>query len=234
MCALLVGFSKTGVTGLGMIIVPLMAMIFPSQQSPGVLLPMLIMGDVIAVFYYHRHAVWSHLLRLMPWCVVGILIAFAVLKFLPWTDRTFSRLLGGIILGCIATMFLKRSREGSQDATGRAFAAIMGVLGGIATMIANAAGSIWSIYLVAIGLPKFQFVGTGAWFYLIINLLKVPLQVNLGNIDGHTIAFNFAMLPVIVVGGAIGILALPRINQKIFNRLIIVLAALAGLRLLLM
>ena len=110
----------------------------------------------------------------------------------------------------------------------------MGVLGGIATMIANAAGSIWSIYLVAIGLPKFQFVGTGAWFYLIINLLKVPLQVNLGNIDGHTIAFNFAMLPVIVVGGAIGILALPRINQKIFNRLIIVLAALAGLRLLLM
>jgi len=238
LCALLVGFSKTGVTGMGIMIVPIMAMIFPAQQSPGVLLPMLIMGDVLAVAYYHRHAVWSHLLRLMPWAVVGILAAFAILKFFPWDDQTFSKMLGAIVLACIGTTFLRRPDTAAdagetQPRNGRVFAAFMGVLGGIATMIANAAGSIWSIYLLAVGLPKFQFVGTGAWFYLILNSFKVPLQVNLGNINGSTVAFNFAMLPVILLGGIIGIFALPRINQKIFNRLILALAAAAGLKLLL-
>jgi hypothetical protein len=238
-CALLVGFSKTGVTGMGIVIVPTMAMIFPAQQSPGVLLPMLIMGDVMAVGYYHRHAVWSHLLRLMPWAVIGILVAFAVLKFISWDDKTFSKLLGAIVLICIGSTFL-RGRENSVDSEGdapggsRVFAVVMGILGGIATMIANAAGSIWSIYLLAVGLPKYQFVGTGAWFYLILNSFKVPLQINLGNINASTVAFNFAMLPAIVLGGVIGIFLLPKINQKIFNRLILALAAAAGLKLLLM
>ena len=241
-CGLLVGFSKTGVTGMGIMIVPMMAMIFPAQQSPGVLLPMLIMGDVMAVAYYHRHAVWTHLLRLMPWAIVGILAAFVVLKFFPWNDRAFSKLLGVIVLVCIGTTFWNRRGNGAESETdadkrargsSRLFAGFMGVLGGIATMIANAAGSIWSIYLFAVGLPKYQFVGTGAWFYLILNSFKVPLQVSLGNISASTVAFNFAMLPVILLGGVFGILVLPRINQKIFNRLVLGFAAAAALKLLL-
>ena len=239
LCALLVGFTKTGVTGMGILIIPLMAMVFPPQQSPGVLLPMLIMGDVLAVGYYHRHAVWPHLLRLMPWATAGILIAFLILKFFPWDDLAFSRLLGVIVLGCIVSMFWMGNRgpaENDAAYAGRGqklFAAFMGLIGGIATMIANAAGAVWTVYLLAVGLPKYEFVGTGAWFYLILNTFKVPFQVNLGNITAASVAFNFLMLPLIILGGILGILALPRINQRVFNRLILILAALAGLRLLL-
>jgi uncharacterized membrane protein YfcA len=240
LCALLVGFTKTGVTGMGMLIIPIMAMIFPPSQSPGVLLPMLIMGDVMAVGYYHRHAVWSHLLRLLPWAVAGIIAAFLLLKFNPMSERAFARMLGGIMLGCILSVTAWKRTPGaetgdepSSKAGRRMFAAFMGILGGIATMIANAAGSIWSVYLLAVGLPKYAFVGTGAWFYLILNSFKVPFQVNLGNITAATVAFNFMMLPLIVVGGVLGILILPRINQALFNRLIILFAGLAGLRLLL-
>ena len=100
-------------------------------------------------------------------------------------------------------------------------------------MLANAAGSIWSVYFIAIGLPKYTFIGTGAWFYLVLNCFKVPFQINLGNITTASFAFNLAMLPLILVGGAIGIIAVPRINQALFNRMILALAAIAGLRLIL-
>ena len=240
LCAILVGFSKTGIVGLGILVVPLMAMIFPAQQSPGILLPMLIMADVVAVGYYHRHAVWKHLIRMMPWAVAGILAAFALLKTIPWDDAAYAKLLGFIILGCIASVLWRtgadRSRHNGDAGSnlgvhGKAFASFMGLVGGVATMLANAAGSIWSIYFLAIGLPKYAFIGTGAWFYLILNCFKVPFQANLGNITSASVAFNFLMLPLILVGGVIGIWALPRINQKLFNRLVLILAALAGLRL---
>lgn len=240
LCGLLVGFTKTGVAGIGILTIPLMAMIFPAHQSPGVLLPMLIMGDILAVCYYHRYAVWSHLARLMPWAVVGILAAFAVLKHVTWTEESYSKLLGFIVLGCILSIFGLGKRQNKLKAGGdipqadfyyKSLAGVFGVLGGVATMLANAAGSIWSIYLLAVGLPKYSFVGTGAWFYLIVNLLKVPFQVDLGNITFSSVAFNFLMLPFILLGGVIGICVLPRIDQGLFNRLILVLAAVAGMRL---
>jgi uncharacterized membrane protein YfcA len=116
-------------------------------------------------------------------------------------------------------------------ASGRT-AFLVGMSGGFATMVANAAGPIWIIYLLAMGLPKFELVGTGAWFFLVLNVFKIPLQANLGNITPSSLLFNVLMLPVILVGGWIGIKTLRRINQKLFNNIILVLAGLAALRLL--
>jgi len=260
LCALLVGFAKTGIGGVGIVVIPLMAMVFPAEKSPGILLPMLIMGDIFAVSYYHRHAVWTHLLRPMPWAIAGVLAGFAVMKFGNWTSAEYSRLIGGITLACVLLTVWRRrqarndKRNGEQETGPEATDAgtksdheqeptstpahigvviFTGLLGGFATMVANAAGPIWVIYLLAIGLPKFELVGTGAWFFIILNVFKVPFQINLGNITGPTFMFNLVMLPAILIGAWAGVKTLKRIDQKLFNNVIQWLAAAAAVKLLL-
>ncbi len=237
LCALMVGFAKTGIGGLGIVAVPLMAMVFPPQRSPGVLLPMLVAGDVIAIAYYHRHAQWRHLLRPMPWAAAGVLLAFAVIKFCPWTDATYARLIGIIVLVCVVLRHLQSRRELADSAAVREFplwaAALVGVAAGFATMVANAAGPIWMIYLLAVGLPKFELVGTGAWFFCIVNMFKVPFQWNLGNITVASLAFNLSVAPAILLGACLGIFVLKRIDQKLFKSVILWLAAASAAKLLL-
>jgi len=243
MCAVLIGFTKTGIGGLGMIIVASAAMILPAKQSPGILLPMLIFGDILAVSYYHRHAAWRHLLRPMPWAIVGIAVTFLVLKFCPWTDATYRRLIGGICLGCVILTIVKRQRDKNRATTDEApdntkpvpwyVVAVVGLIGGFATMAANTAGPIWIVYLLLIGLPKYELVGTGAWFFIILNLLKVPLQMSLGNITGPSLALNVVLFPAIALGAFLGIRVLRRIPQNAFYNIIQWLAATAALKLLL-
>jgi len=231
-CGVLVGFTKTGVAGLGLVIVPLLAMVFEPHRSPGVLLPMLCMADVLAVIYYHRHAVWAHVLRPMPWAVAGIVVTFVVLKCIPLRGATYGRLIGAVVLICIG-IGLVRSRRGGKEKHGALFAAAVGVLGGFATMAANAAGPIWVVYLLAMGLPKYELIGTGAWFFFALNLLKVPFQANLGNITGSTLALNGLLLPAILAGGWLGIRTVRRMDQRLFNRVIQALAAAGAVKLIL-
>lgn len=242
-CGFLVGFAKTGIGGVGMLVPPTMAMVFPAERSPGILLPMLIAADVFAVLYYHRHAQWRHVLRPMPWAVAGILAAFAMLKLWPLEGAAYARMIGAVVLLCLGLTVWQRLRgrrvgevEGNLPTALHlhwlAVAAI-GVLGGFATMVANAAGPIWIVYLLAIGLPKFEFVGTGAWFFLILNVFKVPFQADLGNITTASLMLNAATIPAILVGGLLGIFVLKRINQKLFVGIVQWLALAAALRLLL-
>lgn len=237
LCGLMVGFAKTGVGGLGIVVVPLMAMVFPAQRSPGILLPMLVVGDVVAITYYRRHAQWRHLLRPMPWAVAGVLLAFAVIKFCPWTDQAYSRLIGAIVLVCVLLRFWQSRGEDSCTESNREFpfwaAALVGVSAGFATMVANAAGPIWMIYLLAIGLPKFELVGTGAWFFFAVNLFKIPFQWNLGNITPASLSFNLCVVPAILLGTVLGIFVLRKIDQKLFKSVILWLAAAAAAKLLL-
>ena len=236
-CGLMVGFAKTGIGGLGVVVVPLMAMIFPAQRSPGILLPMLIAGDVVAISYYHRHAQWRHLLRPMPWAVLGVLVGFAVAKWCPWTDQAYARLIGSIVLVCVVLRYWQSRTEGETPVRTEQFpfwlAALVGVSAGFATMVANAAGPIWMIYLLALGLPKFELVGTGAWFFFVLNCFKVPFQWNLGNITGASLALNATIVPAILAGAVMGIFVLKRIDQKLFRSIILWLAAVAAAKLLL-
>jgi hypothetical protein len=112
------------------------------------------------------------------------------------------------------------------------FAALIGLTGGFATMAANAAGPIWILYLVALGLPRYAFIGTGAWFFLILNVFKLPFQAGLGNLTPAALAIDLALLPAILVGAGLGILTVKRIDESLFAGLVKGLAVLASLKLL--
>ena len=230
-CALFVGMSKTGVAGIGMLIVPILATIFGGKTSAGILLPMLSMADVFAVSYYHRHAEWKYIWKLMPATVVGVLVGLFVGNVV--NDDQFKLIMAIIILVGLGIM-VWRERNSSEKAIPHnwLFSSIAGLLGGFSTMIGNAAGPVMSIYFLSMMLPKNKFIGTGAWFFLIINLFKIPFHVLVWEtIDMKTFTLDLAMFPVIMLGAFLGFKLVKYIPEKPYRIFIIVTTALAAIKL---
>jgi uncharacterized protein len=229
--ALFIGVSKTAVGGLGMVSVAIFANLLPAREASGFVLPMLIAADFVAVAAYRQHTQWSHLSRLFPWTAAGVLVGWLALGRID--DRQASVLIGLIILVMIGIQVWRRRRGGVDPAAhGWWFAALLGVLAGFTTLVANAAGPLMAIYLIAMRLPKFEYVGTAAVFFCLINLFKVPFMVNLGLISWHSLSGNLLLIPAVLVGAAVGRRVLPHIDQLLFERLALGLGALAGLKLL--
>jgi uncharacterized protein len=230
--AILVGVSKTGIAGLGMLFVVMFANVIPAKQSSGFVLPLLIFGDVVAVWSYRAHAKWAHVFRLMPWTAAGVIIGYFAMGKID--DRQARVLIGAIILVMVAVQLWRRSRlkPGEVEEAGAWFAPVIGVLAGFTTLVANAAGPLMAIYLLAMRLPKMAYVGTGAVFFLLLNLFKVPFMVDLGLITTDSFEFNLMLAPAVFVGAMLGRKLLPMINQKLFENLALGLSAVAGIRLL--
>ncbi|WLQ39198.1 sulfite exporter TauE/SafE family protein [Streptomyces laculatispora] len=237
----LVGFSKTAVSGANTISLAVFAAVLPARESTGVLLPVLIAGDVLAVLTYRRHAHWPTLLRLFPAVAVGVV---AGTLFMMWAGDAAVRTSIGAILVFMAgvTLWRRRTAAGSGEpsadagppaAAERFKARSYGVLGGFTTMVANAGGPVMSLYLLSAGFRKLGFLGTSAWFFLIVNTSKVPFSVGLGLIDAQSLLLDACMLLFVLPGAWIGRKCVDRINQTLFERLVIGATVLGGLQLLL-
>ena len=227
-----VGLNKTALPGMGIIVVPLMASFFPAGSSTGLLLVMLATGDLFAVGFYHRHANWRHILKLLPAALFGMAAGSVVIRRI--TDSQLAPVIGVIVLVMLILNYLYQ-RKLQDDSTlphHWLFAVTMGFFAGITTQMANAAGPIMVIYLLAAKLPKFEFIGTGAWFFLIVNWLKVPIFISEGRITLESVTADIVMLPLIVAGAIAGLFILKNLHQKWFNLAMQILSASAAIKLL--
>jgi hypothetical protein len=227
--AVLSGFSKSGVPGIGILIPALGAMAMQARASTGFILPVLIEGDCVAVGYWQRKAEWRRLLRILPWTGLGIVVGYFLMRIL--SDAVFKPLLGAMILLIVAIDLARRAAKVELRAESSVLAAAIGILAGAFTMIANAAGPVMTIYLLSLNLSKEEFVGTGAWFYFIINLFKLPFSVALGLVTWSTVLVNLELLPLVLIGSLIGVLAMKRMSQNAFNIIAEALAVVGGVRL---
>ncbi|MFJ7152497.1 sulfite exporter TauE/SafE family protein [Streptomyces sp. NPDC100445] len=236
--ALLVGFSKTAVSGANTISLAVFAAVLPARASTGVLLPVLIAGDLLAVASYRRHAHWPTLWRLFPAVGAGVV---AGTLFLVWADDGVVRTsIGAILLFMAGVTIWRRRTAGTPrepDAVttraGRLKARSYGVLGGFTTMVANAGGPVMSLYLLSAGFRKLGFLGTSAFFFLIVNVAKVPFSVGLGLIDGRSLLLDAALAVFVVPGALFGKWAVHRIDQRLFEQLVIAATVVGGAQLLL-
>ena len=230
-CGILIGIAKTGFGGAGMPVIPILASIFGGKPSTGLLLPMLCFGDIIGVAYFHRHAEWHHILRLIPWSLAGIILGLIVGNII--SDTQFNGIIAVTVLGGIVLMLLQE-RPGREIVIpdNRWFSALIGLAGGFTSMVGNAAGPVMALYLLSMRMPKYSFIGTWAWFFLIVNFSKLPLHAFFwGTVTVKTLAFDAAMIPSIVVGAVIGITVVKKIPEKTYRIFIIVLTALAAVKL---
>lgn len=228
----LVGFSKTGISGMTMLVIPIIATIFGGKESTGIILPMLLVGDVFAVYYYSRHAEWKNIRKLLPWAFVGLALGVVVGNYI--NDKQFKTTIAVSIIVCIVVLiYTERKGENLKVPKGAWFPILMGIGTGFTTMIGNAAGPIFSIYLLTMGFKKNNYMGTASWTFLIINFSKVPLQVFFWkNISLKTAALGACMIPVITIGALFGAMIIKRLNEKVFRYVIIGMTIVAAVRLL--
>lgn len=232
LCALFIGMSKVGVPGVSMIVVPVLAIIFGGKQSTGVLLPILMIADLFGVLYYRRHAQWTYLWKIIPWAFTGIGLALWVGEVV--NDEQFKNIIAILVFLCIGLMLWRdRKREQQFFPDQWWFAAGMGILGGFATMIGNVAGPIFAIYLLAMHLPKNSFIGTSAWFFLIVNYCKFPLHIFVWKtISWSSLLLDLVTIPAIALGAFLGIQLVKILSEKVYRTAVIVITALSAFLLL--
>jgi len=221
--ALVIGMSKAGLSGFGLAIVPVMALIFGAKESTGVILPMLITADIMAVIYYHRNAVWKYILKILPWVAIGIIIALIAGKII--NDNQFRVVMMIVVWTMLILMILNdlRTNTGVKIQENHFFGPLMGLTGGFSTMIGNSAGPVFTLYFLAMRLPKKEFIGTSAWLYLIMNTGKLPLQLIVWkNITLNSLILDLFSIPVIAFGIFLGIHIVKLFPENIYRYFVII------------
>lgn len=235
--ALLVGLGKGGLSGIGNLTVMIFAMVFAAKASVGILLPVLISADIVAVYWYRKHVQWKPLRLYMPWMAIGILVGFFTLDHL--TNQSMQVVIGAIILLMTALHFLRqwhhkrRQLPSAELANSITFAGGTGIVGGFATMVANAAGPISAIYLLALRLPKLEFIATMAWCFFIANIIKIPFSVGAGLISPESLAISFPLMPVAMLGAMMAPHIVKFIPQKLFEIITWSFVIIGGIKLIL-
>src|SRR5690606_12722219 len=220
--------SKTGIHGAGMMAVPLLALVFGGQLSSGVLLPILCLADVMGVWYYHRHASWYHLKKLFPWAALGTVLGTVVGNIID--DYTFRVVMAAIIVASVVIMIWLERSQRMKVPDYKWFAILTGIAAGFTSMIGNLATSVVAIYLLSMRLPKNAFIGTTAWFFLVINWFKVPFHImSWKTITWNTFLLDLATLPFIGFGAFLGIAIVKKIQDRAYRWFIIAMTLVASL-----
>ncbi|HEY4302600.1 MAG TPA: sulfite exporter TauE/SafE family protein [Candidatus Didemnitutus sp.] len=229
--AFLVGLSKTGLPGIGGLFVALFSLTLGARPATGVVLPMLLLGDLLALMVYRQHLAWKNIWRLFPWTAAGVITGWLAFRRLDasWS----SRLIGSILIAMIVTSLLRKLGKGDPaSASSPAWlSALTGIVAGFCTLVANAAGPVMNLYLLSKRLPKLEFMGTTAAFFLVLNWFKVPFVLELGLVSSASLKLNLCLVPAIVAGAIGGRWLIGRVNQKAFEWATLILTALAAARL---
>lgn len=230
--AVVIGLSKAGIKGIAVVNVTLMALAFEAKESTGIVVPLLIFGDIFAVIYYNRHTKWSYIFRFLPWIVLGIIVGVFVGNDL--NESTFKIGMAMIILLSVVMMYWWDRRKSKTVPTHWLFAGTVGIMTGITTMIGNLGGAFTNIYFLAMRVPKNEFIGTAAWLFLIVNILKLPLHIFVWEtITLETFIFDLKLIPGIAIGIFIGIRLVKLIKEDFYRKMILVLTALGAVMILL-
>jgi uncharacterized membrane protein YfcA len=232
LAAFCIGIAKAGFSGTSLLAVAAFTHLFGARDQAGFALPLLIIADLCVYPAFRRHGSWQDVWQLLPAALVGVAIGWWLLGTVPeWMAR---RIIGVSILVLLGLQSLRilRPKLLEKIADHRAFGTGAGVAAGVTTMLANAAGPIFQLYLLSRRVPKMELIGIGARFFLLINLIKVPLNQNLGSITWETLRINLMLAPAILLGIGLGKSLLQKIPQKAFEGMILVFAGLAALRML--
>lgn len=227
--ALIIGYSKTALGGLGVVAVAIFATVLPAKESTAAILTILIVGDAIACWHYRRDPDWGLIRRLLPAVIPGLLLGTLFLRAVD--DDTLRRSIGGVLLVLLALqLWVKWRSTDTESTTHRHPAAAWGAGSamGFTTMTANAAGPVMTLYLSAAGIEKRRFVGTSAWFFLIVNLAKVPFSIGLELMHPVDVTRALVLSPAVLAGGLLGYATVRLISQRTFDVAVLLASALAA------
>ncbi len=230
--AFCIGLSKAGFSGISMVAVVVLAELHGARESVGLALPLLVVADLLAYPAFRHHGSWKAVWPLLAPTLAGLGLGWWMLDGMG--DPLARKVIGSCVM-LMVVMQLARKSAGRRLETWLhtpALAAGVGLLGGFATMIANAAGPVIQLYLAARRIPKMELIGIAARFFLMVNLLKLPLNARLALITQDSLMENLRLIPGVVVGIYGGRWLVRMVPQSAFEWMIAGFAMLAALRLL--
>jgi uncharacterized membrane protein YfcA len=226
--AFILGLSKSGIKGIAIFAVTLMALAYGSKVSTGIVMPLLLFGDIFAVIYYRRHVEWTHIRKLLPFMVIGVLVGVFIGNDLP--EKSFKYIMSTVILVSVVLMFYWDQRKSTKIPSGLWFGSTMGLAAGFTTMVGNLAGAFSNLYFLAMRLPKNKFIGTAAILFFIINLVKLPFHVFIWKtINFDSILINSQLVLFMIAGLLLGIYIVDFIKELVYRRMILVLTAVGAI-----
>ncbi len=226
---LITGFSKFSVGGMGLLILPVIMIAFPGPQALGIILPMYIITDVLAVISYRKNIHWGLIARLLPVCLAGVVLGGWLLANID--PGQFSWLLGLMIVSMLVLgVVLDNTKSNLMRHPASGY--LSGLLGGFVSLTSNAAGPIFSLYFMEQKLSKETYISTRAWAFLLLNLAKVPMLFSLGLLSVESTIISLQSIPGLVVGAGIGYWLLGKLKLVQFKWLIRIMASLAAIKLL--
>ncbi len=225
--AVAIGVSKTALPGVTTLAVAVFAAVLPARASTGTILLLLLVADAVAITTYWRDADWTTLRRLVPGVLAGVLLGAVFLGVAG--DRVTKVFIGVLLLVLIAVTLLLMRRPRPPQVQGRVGRAVYGTLAGFTTMSANAGGPVMSMYLLASDFAVTSFLGTSAWFFFLVNVVKLPFSLSLGVIRPETLWIDLVLAPVVLASAYGGRLLAARMDPVLFGRIVTVLTVLSSL-----
>ena len=229
----LIGLSKTSIGGIGMINAALLATILPAKESTGVLLVLLITGDLFAIGVYKKHVEWRVLQKLIWPVVAGVFVGVYFLA--NSSDQSLKKTIGWIVLILVILYPInQRLQKRDFDISLRypkPLRIILGSTAGFMSMVANSGGPPMSIYLLMRRNTVMNFLGNTAWFFFAVNVFKLPFTLGLGILEFNSLQYILPALPAVPLGAIVGRKIVSRINLEFFQNITLVTAAVAGLNL---
>ena len=200
-----------------MVSVFLLADLYGARASVGLALPLLIAADLMAYPAFIRHGSWKPVWRLLGPTLLGVAAGWWLLGRID--DQAARRVIGACVLSMVVLQVLRNRMPEWTDrwVESRRFGIAAGTLGGFATMLANAAGPVIQLYLMARRLPKMELLGIGARFFLLVNLLKVPLNAQLALITPESLTENLRLVPAVALGVFGGRWLIRHVSQRLFE-----------------
>ena len=230
-CAFLLGVSKSGIKGIASLIVTGLALVYGAKNSTGILMPLLLVGDVFAITYYKRHVQKEYIIKMLPWMVIGVLIGVVGGQYI--TESLFKYGMAIIILFSVGLMYYWENKKDKTIHSHWTFASSMGLLAGFTTMIGNLAGAFSNIYFLAMRLPKNNFIGTAAWLFFIINAFKVPFHIwTWETMNSTSLQISLQLVPFVIIGLVAGVFLVKKIENDSYRKLILLFTAIGGVAIL--
>ena len=230
-CAFLLGISKSGIKGIASLIVTGLALVYGAKNSTGIMMPLLLVGDVFAITYYKRHVQKEYIIKLLPWMVLGVLLGVIGGNYI--SESIFKNGMALIILFSVGLMYYWENKKDKTVPSHWSFASSMGLLAGFTTMIGNLAGAFSNIYFLAMRIPKNNFIGTAAWLFFLINSFKVPFHIwSWKTINSESILISLKLIPFVIVGLIIGVFLVKKIEDESYRKLILLFTAIGGVAIL--
>jgi uncharacterized membrane protein YfcA len=217
----LLGISKGGFLGLGVMALPLMSLFVPPLQAAAIILPTAVAQDCLTLWSYRR--TWS------KWNVKLMLPSMIVGMFLAWLMA--GQLLAGHIrlaIGLIAALFvlqhwLSRRFERHMPKPSVVTGIVFGTIGGVTTMLANAGGPAWQIHLLPQKLDKLSYIGTVSILFAASDVIKIPGFATLGFLTSENLIIGLVLVPVAIASNYAGIWLVRHTSTDLFFRIAYVL-----------